>query len=170
VPINVVTDTVSLLWRLQANGYAVPSGLWEDVETYAESRFPKPGLAFIEVHMGLLAAARGKGAAANDRIEANARRVADGTLPAGVVVPSICRAAIAFANADYAECVRILEPVSGDVPRIGGSGAQREIVKDMLLLALMRSGASAKARDMLDRRLHRRPSQCDVRWRRQIEV
>lgn len=170
VPINVVSDTVSLLWRLQAYGHAVPSGLWEDVERYAESRFPKPGIAFIEVHMGLLAAATGKDTAANDRIEANTRRVADGALPAGPVVPSLCRAAIAFAKADYAECVRILEPAAADVARIGGSGAQREIIKDMLLLALMRSGESAKARDLLDCRLHRRPSQRDARWHRQIEA
>jgi hypothetical protein len=54
--------------------------------------------------------------------------------------------------------------------RAGGSGAQRQIIDDMLLLALMRSGQSAKARDLLDRRLHRRPSQRDARWRRQVEV
>ncbi|WP_348638275.1 hypothetical protein [Bradyrhizobium sp. ISRA463] len=40
----------------------------------------------------------------------------------------------------------------------------------MLLLSLMRSGQSAKARDLLDRRLHRRPSQRDARWMRQVEV
>ncbi|WP_024508939.1 tetratricopeptide repeat protein [Bradyrhizobium sp. ARR65] len=170
VPINVVSDTVSLLWRLQAYGHAVPSGLWEDVESYAESRFPKPGLAFVEVHMGLLAAATGNDAAAHLRIEANTRRVADGTLPAGPVVPSICHAAVAFARGHYAECVRILEPAASDVARIGGSGAQREIIEDMLLLALMRSGESRKAQDLLDHRLHRRPSQRDARWRRQIEV
>ena len=170
VPINVVSDTVSLLWRLQADGHAVPPGLWEDVERYAASRFSKPGLAFVEVHMGLLAAATAKHAAANDRIEANTRRLADGMFPAGPVVPAIWRAATAFAKCDYAECVRILEPAAGDVARIGGSGAQREVIHDMLLLALMRSGEKAKAGDLLDRRLHRRPSQRDARWRRQIEV
>lgn len=170
VPINVVSDTASLLWRLQAYGHAVPPGMWEDVERYAESRFPKPGLAFVEVHMALLAAATGRHVAATDRIDANAQRVADGALPAGSVVPAIGLAALAFANADHAECVRILEPVARDVARVGGSGAQREVIEDMLLLALMRSGQSTKARDLLDRRLHRRPSQRDARWRRQVEV
>jgi hypothetical protein len=37
--------------------------------------------------------------------------------------------------------------------------------EDMLLLALMRSGEAAKARERLDRRLHRRPSPRDTRWR-----
>jgi hypothetical protein len=165
LPINVVSDAVSLLWRLQAYGYDVPAGLWDEAAHYADARYAKPGLAFIEVHMGLLAAATGRHVAATDRIDANGRRVAEGALPAGPVVPAIGLAALAFANADYAECLRILEPMAGDVARVGGSGAQRQIIEDMLLLALMRSGASAKARDLLDRRLHRRPSQRDVRWR-----
>src|SRR5262249_2650428 len=129
-----------------------------------------PGLAFVEMHMGLLAAATGKRAVASDRIGANLQRVADGSLPAGSVVPAMGKAALAFANADYAECLRILEPVAGDVARLGGRGAQREIIEDMLLLGLMRKGESNKARDLLDRRLHRRPSERDARWRRQSEA
>jgi hypothetical protein len=169
LPINVVSDAVSLLWRLQAYGYDVPSGLWDEAERYAGAKYTKPGLAFVEVHMALLAAATGRHVAAADRIDANAKRIAEGALPAGPVVPAIGRAALAFANADYAECLRILEPVAGDVARVGGSGAQRQIIEDMLLLSLIRSGASAKARDLLDRRLHRRPSLRDVRWRDHIE-
>jgi Tfp pilus assembly protein PilF len=170
LPINVVSDAVSLLWRLQAYGHEVPSGLWEEAEHYAGSKYANPGLAFVEVHMELLSAATGRHVAAIDRIDANLRRVADGALPAGSVVPAIGSAALAFANADYAECARILEPLTRDFARVGGSGAQREILEDMLLLATMRSGQSAKARDLLDRRLHRRPSQRDTRWGQQIEV
>lgn len=170
LPINIVSDAVSLLWRLQAYGHDVPAGLWEEAAHYASTKYPNPGLAFVEIHMGLLAAATGRHVVATDRIVANARRIVDGALPAGPVVPAIGRAALAFANADYAECTRILEPVATDVARVGGSGAQREIVEDMLLLAMMRSGQSARARDLLDRRLHRRPSQRDVRWSRQVEA
>jgi hypothetical protein len=35
---------------------------------------------------------------------------------------------------------------------------------NMLLVALMRSGEAAKARALLDRRPHRRPSPRDTRW------
>ncbi|HEX7881208.1 MAG TPA: tetratricopeptide repeat protein [Afipia sp.] len=170
LPINVVSDTVSLLWRLQAYGYEVPAGLWDEAEHYADAKYANPGLAFVEVHMGLLTAATGQRVATIDRIDANSRRIADGTLPAGPIVPAVGAAALAFANADYAECTRILEPLTRDFARVGGSGAQREILEDMLLLALMRSGQSPKARGLLDRRLHRRPSQRDTRWSHQIEV
>ncbi|MBR0724979.1 tetratricopeptide repeat protein [Bradyrhizobium manausense] len=170
LPINIVSDAVSLLWRLQAYGHEVPVGLWDEAERYAGAKYANPGLAFVEVHMGLLSATTGRHVAAIDRIDANSRRIADGALPAGPVVPAVGSAAVAFANADYAECVRILEPLTRDFARVGGSGAQREILEDMLLLAMMRSGQSAKARDLLDRRLHRRPSQRDTRWRHQIEA
>lgn len=165
VPINVVSDAASLLWRLQAYGHPVPAGLWKAAAAYARRVFPKAGFAFVDVHMALLEAATGDRATIEQRVEALTGLVAAGSLAAGPVVPAICRAALSFAEEDYAGCVRILEPVAAEVVRIGGSGAQREMVQDMLLVALMRSGAAAKARELLDRRLHRRPSPRDARWR-----
>ena len=168
MPVNVVSDTASFLWRLQAYGHEVPAGLWQAAAAYAAPAFPNAGFAFADAHMAILEAA------ADDR-EAVARRAASltqlaeaGSLGAGSVVPAICSAALAFADADYAGCARILEPVAREVVRIGGSGAQREMIEDMLLIALMRSGEAVKARALLDRRLHRRPSPRDVRWLSQL--
>jgi hypothetical protein len=39
------------------------------------------------------------------------------------------------------------------------------MIEDMLLIALMKSGEAAKASELLDHRLHRRPSLRDARWR-----
>ena len=85
-------------------------------------------------------------------------------MPAGPVVPQICRALNAFAGEDYAACVAQLEPVLHEVVRIGGSHAQREIIEDTFIVALIRSGELARARALLDTRLHRRPSPRDTRW------
>ena len=164
VPINLVSDSASFLWRLQAYGHAVPAGLWEAASSYAEGFFQRPGFAFADVHMAIIAAATGDRAAVTQRVAALTGMVEAGTLPAGPVVPAVCRAALAFAEEDYAGCARILAPVAGEVVRIGGSGAQREMIEDMLLLALMRGGEAPKARELLDRRLHRRPSPRDTRW------
>lgn len=164
MPINIVSDTASFLWRLQAYGYAVPAGLWEAAASYAEPIYPTAGFPFIDIHMAMLAAAIGDRSAIERRVERLTDLLVADNLAAGSVVPAICRAFLAFAEEDYAGCVRVLEPVAGEVVRIGGSGAQREIMQDMLLLALMRSGEAAKARALLDRRLHRRPSPRDTRW------
>jgi len=168
LPLNVVTDTVSFLWRMRAYGHEVPPGLWEAAADYAASLYPKAGFPFADVHKAMLDAATGDRAAMEQRAAALTALVEAGTLAAGPVVPAICRAALAFAEADYAGCVRILEPLASEVVRIGGSGAQREIVEDTLLVALMRSGQAQKARDLLDRRLHRRPSPRDQAWRLQL--
>jgi hypothetical protein len=162
MPINVVSDVASFLWRLHAYGHAVPTALWEAAASYAETAFPTAGFPFADVHMALLAAATGDRAGIERRAASLTALVEAGKLAAGPAVPAICRGFLAFAEADYAGCVGILQPVAGEVARIGGSGAQREIVEDTLLLALMRSGEAAKARALLDRRLHRRPSPRDT--------
>ncbi|RDI58025.1 tetratricopeptide repeat protein [Microvirga subterranea] len=164
MPVNVVSDTASFLWRLKAYGHDVPAGLWDDAAAYSRGYFQKAGFAFADVHMALIAAATGEKAAVEERVKALTSLTEAGALAAGPVVPAICRAALAFAEENYAACARILEPVAAEVVRIGGSGAQREMMEDMLLLALMRSGEAAKARALLDRRLHRRPSLRDARW------
>jgi hypothetical protein len=168
MPVNIVSDAASFLWRLQAYGHEVPTGLWQAAAAYAAPAFPKAGFAFADAHMAILEAAAGDREAVERRAVTLTELAAAGSLPAGSVVPAICRAALAFAEADYAACARVLEPVAREVVRIGGSGAQREMIEDMLLIALMRSGEAAKARALLDRRLHRRPSPRDTRWLGQL--
>lgn len=168
MPINIVTDGASLLWRLDAYGHQAPQALWDEVATYARRAFPRPGHAFVDAHMALIEAAAGEYAALDLRIAALDDMVAANRLAAGPVAPAIGRAAKAFALADYVECARVLEPLAHEVVRIGGSGAQRELLHDMLLIALMRSGETRKAAAMLDRRLHRRPTPRAFQWRAEI--
>lgn len=163
-PLNVITDAASLLWRLSAYGHAVPKALWLDADAAAQKLFPKSSLAFADVHMALFAAATQNHAALTARLATIEQRLTEGKLPAGAVVPAIFRALAAFADEDYGTCVQTLAPVLSEVVRIGGSHAQRELVEDTFIVALMRSGELPRARALLDARLHRRPSLRDTRW------
>lgn len=163
-PLNAVTDGASLLWRLQAYGYAVPDGLWSEADAYAQHAFPRSSIPFADVHMALFAAATRNRAALEERLAVIEKRLAEGKLPAGAVVPTLFRAMSAFAEGDYRSCVALLSPVLDEVVRIGGSHAQRTLVEDTFIVALMKSGELARARAMLDQRLHRRPSPRDTRW------
>lgn len=163
-PINIISDAASLLWRLQAYGHPVSEELWQDAADYAREAFPKPGHAFVDSHMALLEAATGDNAGLGRRIAALDKMVTNGSLGAGAIVPAIGRAALAFAADDYGRCVEILEPMAAEAVRIGGSNAQREVIEDTLLVALLRASETEKARVLLDRRLHRRPSPRDQRW------
>jgi hypothetical protein len=169
-PLFSVVDGASLLWRLTVYGYMVPKEIWEEAAAYAERSFPKSGIPFADVHVALGAAATGNRAGLEQRIGDLERRLEEGKLPQGFAVPAICRGARAFADADYAGCVRILEPVGDEMVRIGGSHAQREMIEDTLLIAMMKSDQPGKARALLDRRLHRRPSPRDMRWRTTVSA
>ena len=168
-PLNTVSDCVSLLWRLNVYGHPVAKHNWDDVAEYSMRVFPQTALAFANVHLALLEAAMGQQAALAERITALDQRMMSGQQPAGSVVADICRAAGAFAEGDYARCVQILEPASGEVTRIGGSHAQREVIEDSLLIALMKCGEVAKASALLDQRLHRRVVPRDVLWRASLK-
>ena len=164
MPINIVSDAASLLWRIGAYGHDVPTDAWREIGDYAGAKFPKAGHAFIDAHMAMVEAMAGDGAAFERRLAALDGLVAAGGIGAGAVVPAIGRALLAFAQGDNAGTIHLLEPMASEVARIGGSGAQREVVEDTLLVAYMRAGECAKARALLDRRLHRRPSPRDSRW------
>lgn len=170
LPINIVSDAASLLWRLAAQGHDVPEGLWRDAAEYASRRYPKAGHAFIDAHMAVIEAMTGDRQALRRRLAGLEELVNSGSIGAGPVVPAIGRAALAFADGDYAEVVRLIEPLAPDVARIGGSGAQREMFEEMLLLSWIRGGEMEKARELLDSRLHRRPSPRDSRWREGLAV
>ncbi|UFZ03077.1 tetratricopeptide repeat protein [Bradyrhizobium ontarionense] len=164
-PLNTLSDCASLLWRLMAEEQPIPPDAWAEVSTYAHNRFAGSTLAFAEMHLVMIAAAMHDNAGLKGRLAAMERRLAEGNLAAGRIVPHMLRALRAFAEGNWRGCARELAPVIGDLARIGGSHAQRAVIEDTYILALIRSGALAQARDMLDARLHRRPSARDTRWR-----
>ena len=60
-PLNVLTDAVSLLWRLRASGHPVARDTLLDLAGQAASWFPRCGNSFVDVHMALIAAMAGDG-------------------------------------------------------------------------------------------------------------
>jgi hypothetical protein len=80
------------------------------------------------------------------------------------VVPELCAAVAALARDQPAEAAGILEAALADLPRIGGSHAQREVFEDALIAAWIRSRQREKAAARLHLRLARRPSQRDREW------
>jgi hypothetical protein len=79
------------------------------------------------------------------------------------IVAPIVRALIAILESQPDEAVRILDAVMVDLPRVGGSNAQREVVEDTLLYAYVESGRHTEARRILEARLERRPHVLDSR-------
>ena len=61
--------------------------------------------------------------------------------------------------------MRLIRPLLARLTPVGGSLAQREIVEDTYLHALVAAGHCEEAVTLLDARLDRRPSPLDLRRR-----
>jgi hypothetical protein len=59
------------------------------------------------------------------------------------------------------EAARWIRPVLDDLPRLGGSNAQREVIEDTLLRALVAAGSGEEAARLLRQRLGPRPHALD---------
>jgi Tfp pilus assembly protein PilF len=166
-PLNVFTDTASLLWRLSLAGKTGLEPHWRDVAAFGDRYFPRAGVHFADVHHALVAAATGS-EALETRLAELETIDADGRLAPGPSAIDICRGVSAFADGDHDNAIRILEPLMSDVVRIGGSHAQRELWEDTLIVACLRGGHSGKAAKLVSARLNRRPSARDEAWSREV--
>jgi tetratricopeptide (TPR) repeat protein len=164
-PMLVLADSASFLWRWRF--YEMGSSLdqeWAEVAAHARRHFPRASLAFADIHAALAEAGVSDDDGLRSRISGLLSLARDGRLPPGEVAPALCAGMAALGRGDNAEAVQILEQAITDLPRIGGSHAQREIVEDSLIIAYLHSGQSAKAALLLRTRLGRRPSARDGAW------
>ena len=78
--------------------------------------------------------------AGNDAVlEARARQIdelaREGRYPSGPLVPAVSHAFAAFERRDFCAVIDALEPIAGELERIGGSRAQLDLVEFTLLNA-----------------------------------
>jgi tetratricopeptide (TPR) repeat protein len=165
-PLNVFTDSASLLWRFSLLGKTGLEPYWQEVAAYGDRFFPQAGAHFADVHYALVAAATG-GEVLETRLAQMGTREADGKLAPGPSAIGLCRGVKAFAEGDNDTAIRILEPLMPAVVRIGGSHVQRELWEDTLIVACLRAGRRDKATKMISDRLRRRPSLRDEAWSRE---
>jgi hypothetical protein len=163
-----LADSSSFLWRWQL--YRVSPELgdeWEEVAAHARRHFPCASLAFADLHAALAEAAGGGDDVVQQRIEGLRQVAQTGRLPPGEVAPALCAGMAAWAQGNPEKAARLLESALADLPRIGGSHAQRELFEDTLIAALMQAGEREAAAARLEARLARRPSARDREWLRQ---
>jgi tetratricopeptide (TPR) repeat protein len=125
-PFMGLPDTASLLWRLGLQG---EGGLpWQAAQRHAEQHFAQGSNVFGEVHLALLAAARCDAAALSAgraRLDRSAGRGHEGAPVAAAFVQALQ----AMLRHDDAEARRHWQQCLTDLPRIGGSHAQRAVVE-----------------------------------------
>jgi tetratricopeptide (TPR) repeat protein len=157
---RALVDSASLLWR------AVLDDIWDGpvpirpvLEAVDPALLTRPSTGFAAMHAAVALTTAGD-VAGLERLQSYAA-----SAPAAVlheVAASLVGGLRAFAEECYDTAADELTAVTPRLVRLGGSAAQREVVEDTLLHALMGSGRLAEARALLVRRLDRRPSRRDL--------
>lgn len=150
-PMPRLADGASLLWRLKLRDAIDGAEPWQAMAELTVRNFASSGLAFADLHAAMTEAATGCTAALERRIAALDRRVAEGTLPPGAVVPALCRAMGAFARRDWEQAIAQLEAALPDLPRVGGSHAQRDVFTLTLASACFNAGRPEHALRLIGR-------------------
>jgi tetratricopeptide (TPR) repeat protein len=151
-PRGKVTDPVSFLWRWELSGHPRDAEAWRIMHDFANGAFPRAGTAFSDMHIALAQAVAGNEAALEARegqIEELAR---NSRYPSGPLVPTVSRAFAAFERQDFSAAIEALEPIAGELERIGGSRAQLDLVEFTLLKAYVGADRLGDARRMLSGR------------------
>ena len=161
-PRLAMIDGSALLWRFRLDGRPEEPDAWRRLADLAE-RVSRPGFVFGEIHAALAYAASGDHAALARLADGLSALHAKGHPIAGRVALPLVRGIGAFATGDYAAALGHIEPVEGDVHRIGGSHAQWEIFEETRLYCYLALERYEDALRLLRRRVARRPSPPDLR-------
>jgi uncharacterized NAD(P)/FAD-binding protein YdhS len=178
--VRALVDSASLLWRWRVTTTEWDEGLQQGlpgtspafagetppppvaplVPSIDPSLLREPETPFVATHAAL-ALAGDHDVSGLAELERHARRSSDATMRA--VVAPLCAALLACLEARWEVAWRSLTDLLPVLVRVGGSAAQREVVEETLLLALVHDGRADQALALLDRRLDRRTSSLDLR-------
>jgi Tfp pilus assembly protein PilF len=151
-PRGKVTDPVSFLWRWELAGHPRDADAWRIMHDFATGAFPRAGLAFSDMHTALAEAVAGNDAALEAREGQIDELTRNGRYPSGPLIPAVSRAFAAFERQDFSAAIDALEPIAGELERIGGSRAQLDLVELTLLKAYVSADRLDDARRMLSLR------------------
>jgi hypothetical protein len=139
---NDLQNSTALLWRLEQLGLDVGSR-WEELADKAEARTGDAAYPLLPPHLMLALAATGRDAAAERFLAALRDHAADTSNWAApgiaeAVLPA-CEAGLAHRRGQHTRVVELLEPRQESIRALGGSAAQRDIFRQILLDSAMKA-------------------------------
>jgi hypothetical protein len=162
---RALVDTGSLLfrWALTPDADEVPD-LGEVARLTGRDSLVRPPTPFLAMHAAVTLLALGDTSGLRQlEVYADSHRH---PTQRSVVAP-LARALRRLAAGEHSAGADALGLLQGQTIRLGGSDAQREILEETRIAALLRADRPDEARALLDDRIDRRHSPRDVRWRGQ---
>ncbi|WP_428488932.1 hypothetical protein [Rhodopila sp.] len=139
---NDLQNATALLWRLELLGLDV-GARWDELADKAEARIGDTAYLLLPPHL-MLALAATERDAASARFLAALREQAgdpnrwDAAAIGDVVVPA-CEAGLAHRRGQHAQVVTLLAPRLEQIRLLGGSNAQRDLFRQILIDSAMRA-------------------------------
>lgn len=164
-----LADGASLMWRMKIYGDGQP-GAWAEVREIAMPAAEKPGPAFRDAHAALTFAGGGFGEQMGSLISGLSRSAQNGGDLAREVMLPLALGVQSFARGDYEDAADNFDGLLEQLPRIGGSHAQREVFEDTILETFIRAERFDQAQSLLNARLKRRTSVRDELWLTRTET
>ena len=155
-PRGKLNDVVSFLWRSELAGQPRDAAAWRTMHDFAGQAYPRAGAAFSDMHASLAFIVAGDAAALEARVQQIEELVRAGRYPSSNLVPAAARGFAAYEAGDLAAAIDALEPIAGELERIGGSHAQLDLVRFTLLQAYLMAERADDARRLLQERRHSR--------------
>jgi len=160
---RALVDSGSLLfrWAITPGAAQVPS-IENVAAVTGRDVLERPATPFLAMHSAVTLLAIGD----RDGLRALGRWATRHPHPTqrDVVAP-LAKALMLLQDGRCSEAADALADLARGVPRLGGSDAQRELVEEVRICALLRAGRYDDARIVLDERIDRRQSPRDKRWR-----
>jgi hypothetical protein len=146
-----VQNATSLLMRLELAGVDV-GPRWAELADRAEKRIGDHIILFTTPHWMMALAACGRWEQADAllaamREHAQTSGASEADVVARVAIPA-CEAVRAHRRGEYAAAVDALFPVRGEIVRLGGSHAQRDVLWQVMTDAAVRAGRVDQARQL----------------------
>jgi hypothetical protein len=139
---NDLQNATALLWRLERLGLDV-GARWDELADKAEARIGDSAYLLLPPHLMLALAATGRDDAAA-RFLAALREQADDpsrwdAAAIGEVVVPVCEAGLAHRRGQHKLVVALLEPRLDRIRLLGGSNAQRDLFRQILIDSAMKA-------------------------------
>ena len=141
-PLNVLTDSVALLFRAEIAGVEVPIHRWKSLSAYASTKFAKTGIGFADMHAAI-AHVRAGNLGALDNIITNAKG------PVANLTKKISQAYRYMQNKEWLKASDLFLEVMPEHARFGGSNAQRDLIDFSLATCLIHQGRKNEAQTVL---------------------
>ena len=163
---RALVDSASLLWRwsLTPGAEATPDASTV-LEHVSSSDLVEPDTPFLAMHAAVGLCAAGE----EDRLEQLRRHCHDHPDPVQRdVAATLCDALLSMRRGSYNAAADRLSTIAATTWQLGGSDAQREVIEDTRIAAMIAAGRNAEAAAMLDARLDRRHARRDQLWRGEL--